>query len=84
MGLIIRRIERIREVEHGIQDEGIEQICANILYDRVCVCERGNDATYFAQRHQIGGQKLEMKYTESLSDRVPQEWTSKRSKCAMP
>ena len=45
----------------------------------VCVCERGNDATYFAQKHKIGGQKLEMKYTES--DRVLQEWTSKR---AMP
>ena len=44
MDLIIRRIERIHEVElseleHGIQDEGIEQICANILYLRVCVSE---------------------------------------------
>ena len=63
MDLIIRRIERIHEVEHGIQDEGIKQICANILYLRVC--KRGNDATYFAQKHKIGGPELEMKYTES-------------------
>ena len=39
MDLIIRRIERIHEVEYCIQDEGIEQICANILYLRVCVSE---------------------------------------------
>ena len=70
MDLIIRRIERI--LEHGIQDEGIEQICANILYVRVCVSVRGNDATYFAQKHKICGPKMEMKYTES--DRVPLEW----------
>ena len=33
----------------------------------VCTCmrERRNDATYFAQKHKIGGQKLEMHYTES-------------------
>jgi hypothetical protein len=47
-----------------------------------CVCKRGKDATYFTQKHKIGEQKLEMKYTES--DRVLQEWTSKRCKSAMP
>ena len=80
MDLIIRRIERIHEVEHGIQDGDRTDLRQYFVF--TCVCQRGNDAAYFAQKHKIGGQKLEMKYTES--DRVLQEWTSKRCKSAMP
>ena len=50
MDLIIRRIERI--LEHGIQDEGIEPICANVLYMRVCVSE-GMTLHILHQKHKM-------------------------------
>ena len=64
--LRIRRTERTHELRRLITASKAKgSIRSAPILAFTCMRGRKNDATYFAQKHKIGGQKLEMKYTES-------------------